>query len=388
MVKNLVGPPVTGDDFVGRINEINRAVSILEQGNSLLLASPRRVGKSSFSQKMLDVFAERGYKTVYIDLQGVGSEQEFGDCLADKLREIQSQEFSLSYLKDRIGGFLRKIKRLDVRGIGMEFRDNPEMFYKSVEGLLALEGKFLIVVDELAIFLQTLEETSGFEHVESFMNWFRKIRISKHENIRWVLCSSVSITNYVSKNKISHTINDVVPLNLGEMTTAESTELLQKLCDGAGIARFDDKQIDAVLTKIGWKLPFFIQSFFQYYQLGIKSGQYVEVPIEEVTDSIIGQIIREHQVSSWSERLSGYGKYERPAQALLNYLCQPSHRSQRSHLETVIAPACPNGEDVGIIYAEVRQLLENDGYLMETAEGEVVFRSPIIREYWFTKFVK
>ena len=40
MVKNLVGPPVTGDNFVGRRNEIERAVSILEQGNSLLLASP------------------------------------------------------------------------------------------------------------------------------------------------------------------------------------------------------------------------------------------------------------------------------------------------------------------------------------------------------------
>lgn len=388
MVKNLVGPPVTGDNFVGRTNEINRAASILEQGNSLLLASPRRVGKSSFSQKMLDVFAGKGYKTVYLDLQGVNSEQEFGDRLADKLREIQSQEFTLSYLKDKIGELLGKVKKLDVRGIGVEFRDDPEKFYKSVESLLASDGRFLIVVDELAIFLQALEETSGFEHVESFMNWFRKIRIDRHENIGWILCSSVSITNYVSKNRISHTINDIVSLSLGEMTAAEAIELLQELCDGAGIARFDDEQIGVILTGIGWKLPFFIQSFFQYYQSGIRSGQYIGIPIGEVTYSIIGQIIREHQVSSWSERLSGYGRYEKPAQVLLNYLCQPGHKSQRSHLETIIAPACPDGEDAGVVYAEVRQMLENDGYLMETGEGQVVFRSPIIRQYWFTKFVK
>lgn len=43
MAKNLVGPPVTGEDFIGRKNEIERAISILEQGNSILLASPRRV---------------------------------------------------------------------------------------------------------------------------------------------------------------------------------------------------------------------------------------------------------------------------------------------------------------------------------------------------------
>ena len=100
------------------------------------------------------------------------------------------------------------------------------------------------------------------------------------------------------------------------------------------------------------------------------------------------KIIKEHQISSWSERLSGYGKYERSAQTLLNYLCQPTHISRRNHLETIIARTCPKGDDVGVVLAEVKQMLENDGYLMETGEGEIVFRSPIIRQYWFTKFVK
>ena len=47
MVKNLVGPPVVGEDFVGRKEELAEAVRMISQGNSLLLASPRRVGKSS-----------------------------------------------------------------------------------------------------------------------------------------------------------------------------------------------------------------------------------------------------------------------------------------------------------------------------------------------------
>ena len=107
------------------------------------------------------------------------------------------------------------------------------------------------------------------------MNWFRKLRISTKDNIVWILCSSVSITNYLSNNKISHTINEVVSLSLGEMTDAEASELLQKLCEGAGIEIFDHNQIDVILKKIGWKLPFFIQNFFQYYKSGINTGQYV-----------------------------------------------------------------------------------------------------------------
>ncbi len=388
MVKNLIGPPVTGDNFIGRKREIEKAVSILEQGNSLLLASPRRVGKSSFSQKMLDIFSTKNYKPIYLDLQGVKSEQEFGDHLAEKLKEIQYLERVIPTIKDKIGSFFNKVKKIEIAKVGVEFRENPEKFYKAVENLLTTEEKFLIVVDELAIFLQTLENNSGLGNVELFMNWFRKIRIKRQENIVWILCSSISITNYASKNKISHTINDVVSLSLGEMTSDEASELLLKLCEGASINKFNNKQIDIILKKIGWKLPFFIQSFFHYYKQGINDGQYKDITTEKLVDLIIKQIIQEHQVSSWSERLTGYGKYENSAQTLLNYLCQPEHKSNRNHLETIIAPACPEGEDIGIVYAEVKQMLVNDGYLMETEDGEIVFRSPIIREYWFNKYVK
>lgn len=386
MTKNLVGPPVKGNDFIGRRNEIERAESILEEGNSLLLASPRRVGKSSFAQKMTDIFEEKGYKTIILDLQGIKSEQEFGDRLADSLRRKKAQESRLYPIRDKIGNLMRKVKKFEVKGIGVEFKDDPERFYKSVENLLAVNGKFLIVVDELAVFLQALENTSCFENVESFMNWFRKIRVTMNSNIVWILCSSVSITSYVSNNKISHTINDVVSLSLGEMTLSEARELLLKLCSSTKIETFSDDQIDIILTKIGWKLPFFIQYFFQYYHMDY--DKYHDVPIEDAADSIIEQIIKEHQISSWSERLSGYGRYEKAARALLNYLCQPKHKSQRQHLETIIASECPEGADVGVIYAEIRQMLENDGYIMETKEGEIVFRSPIIRQYWLTKFVK
>ena len=86
--------------------------------------------------------------------------------------------------------------------------------------------------------------------------------------------------------------------------------------------------------------------------------------------------------------MAGYGKYTKSAQLLLNYLCQPGHKSVRSHLETIVSSACPEGEDTAMVYAEVRQMLENDGYIMETESGDLIFRSPIIRQYWFSKFVK
>jgi len=51
--KNKIGPIVEGQDFVGRIKEQEDAWELLENGHSLILAAPRRVGKSSFSKKMI-----------------------------------------------------------------------------------------------------------------------------------------------------------------------------------------------------------------------------------------------------------------------------------------------------------------------------------------------
>ena len=82
MVKNLVGPPVVGEDFVGRKEELAEAVRMISQGNSLLLASPRRVGKSSFSKKLVEMFRREGVLAAYVDLQGVRTEQELGFLLA------------------------------------------------------------------------------------------------------------------------------------------------------------------------------------------------------------------------------------------------------------------------------------------------------------------
>ena len=91
MVKNLVGPPVVGEDFVGRKEELAEAVRMISQGNSLLLASPRRVGKSSFSKKLVEMFRREGVLAAYVDLQGVRTEQEFGDRMADAFRKIREE---------------------------------------------------------------------------------------------------------------------------------------------------------------------------------------------------------------------------------------------------------------------------------------------------------
>ena len=52
---NKVGPIVEGQDFFGRVKKLDDAWELIKNGHSLILAAPRRVGKSSFSKKMIEI---------------------------------------------------------------------------------------------------------------------------------------------------------------------------------------------------------------------------------------------------------------------------------------------------------------------------------------------
>ena len=51
-IKNVIGGVAEGKDFFGRTKELERAIELLEDGNNLILAAPRRVGKTSFARKI------------------------------------------------------------------------------------------------------------------------------------------------------------------------------------------------------------------------------------------------------------------------------------------------------------------------------------------------
>ena len=83
-ISNRVGPPVTGDDFFGRVEELSRAHEYLDSNHSLVLSAPRRIGKSSFAKRLITDKKELGWNCVYIDLEGVRTKDEFLQILINQ----------------------------------------------------------------------------------------------------------------------------------------------------------------------------------------------------------------------------------------------------------------------------------------------------------------
>lgn len=101
------------------------------------------------------------------------------------------------------------------------------------------------------------------------------------------------------------------------------------------------------------------------------------------------QLCSENYLSTWSERLSEYGEFELPARQLLKTLStQPSGMDRVAMMNVLMT-----GQDVsrveGVDYmlSKVLEMLENDGYILKNASIRA-FRSPLLRDYWFNKYVQ
>ena len=76
-INNITGSPVEGDNFFGREKELKYAWNHIRKGNSLILSAPRRVGKSSFAKKLLEIAKGEKWNTLEINLEEIKSEEGF-----------------------------------------------------------------------------------------------------------------------------------------------------------------------------------------------------------------------------------------------------------------------------------------------------------------------
>ena len=85
-MKNCVGQAVRGTDFWNRENEISTIWDKIDSGSHILLAAPRRVGKTSIMFHLED-FPKENYIVIYIDTESYENENEFWQKLFNTLLE-------------------------------------------------------------------------------------------------------------------------------------------------------------------------------------------------------------------------------------------------------------------------------------------------------------
>jgi len=385
-IKNIVGPPVTGNDFYGRAKELALAHDYLDTNHSLALSAPRRIGKSSFAKRLIDDKTSIGWNCVYIDLEGVRTRDEFLQILIDQFDKsgICTEAAHIA------GGILNRIIE-GVKGIGplkLDFSrpETSESLYTSLSEVIDHTKDTLVVIDELTLFLSVLDRGDN-SHTEAgfFLNWFRSLRQVTGSKIRWVFCGSVGLHNFTRMRNLSMTINDLVAFDFDALSDDEAKGLIMALSDAEHIP-FNDKMVTFLLDKIEWPIPYFIQLLFT----NLKNYPGAENGItEQMITSAFDRLAHGEDFSTWSERLSEYNGQEEGARLLMKELCKVENGLSRDQLLAIYmqySDKSPVNADNDL--SLILNMIEHDGYIVRADGGIRRFRSPLLRKWWYYKFVE
>lgn len=386
---NITGSPVEGNNFFGREKELEFAWEHLKKGNSMILPAPRRVGKSSFAKKLLAKAAEENWNSLELNLEQVASEEAFIRLLIEKLTNQSWWEGVKKKYGEKAERILTSIKpSIEYEGIKgtIEWQKRKENIYEELKSLLGHAEPPLIMVDEVTIYLNNClhDKEHGQQNISFFLNWLRSFRQVSNTKIRWIFCSSIGIDNFTNTHQLSHTFNDVPPFPLGAFDKPTSSQLLKNLAKSDNLT-ISDKDINYMLEKLGWWLPYFLQILHYKINYLVKIQDF---PINKSTiDTAYEQLSSENHLNIWDERLTDFGEYESYARKVLNHLCQTKTGASRGILIEKIQTPTTDSEAAELLTAKLLNMLQNDGYLIENQQ-KYLFRSPLLRDFWFNRFIK
>jgi len=375
-IKNITGAVAEGKNFFGRTKNIERAIESLEDGNSLILAAPRRVGKTSFARKLKDLLAEKGWNGFYIDLQKAPTEFDFMKLF---LKEVKGESWFEKNMPESI--------KFSYGDAAIEFNRQKYDFYRKIENALHHEEDTLIIFDEFIIFLDDVlrkkaGEENEFNSVIHFLNWLRGLRQTSGSKIRWIFCSSISIESYLHKHNLTKSINDLTPFKLGELEDDEPLLLVKALAQSKEID-FSNEHINYMLEKLGWKLPYYIQILFKEIVEVVRDGHTLS---NTTIDAAYNNLLEEDTYfNTWTERLSYYEEEKRFAKLILNELSKSKTGKKRTDIENLVYAELNDKEKTEELIQPLLKQLEADGYIMNDKDN-YMFRSPLLRDFWYNQF--
>lgn len=385
-MSNKIGPPVEGDDFFGREKEIKKANKLLDSSHSLLLSAPRRIGKSSLAKRLIEEKKNQRWKCVYIDLEETTTEDGFLNLVIEAFCKNGIWKQVAEGMSNGLTSVLESIEKISLGPVQFNFakKEDQEDLYKNLKELIRHDEDTFIVVDELTLFLTILSKgEDGVEKVAFILNWLRNLRQVSKTKVRWLFCGSVGLRNFTSAMNLGYTVNGLTEFSLDELSRDEAAGLLLELCKSENI-EMSDELVEYTLNKLYWNIPYFIQIIFSNL-----AEDYADKITREDIDTAYRKLCSENYLSTWSERLVEYGEYELPARQILKLLATRPEGIERKGMinNLMTGQNASKIEAVDYTLSKVLAMLENDGYIMKK-DALRMFRSPLLRDYWFDRFVQ
>lgn len=392
MTNIVVGPPVRNDDLYDREKLIDLIWRKLEKGN-ILLAAPRRFGKSSIMLNLRDSPRE-GVDVFFLDVEWIRNPSDF---IAEIITELLSKDSTKrlitsakSFPKRVLDLIKNNIDEIQYADIRIKLREElsgdwEELGKHLIEMIEKSQIKIVFTVDEFPVMIHEMSKKNS-EETKKFLNWFRFLRQSPEssENIRFVIGGSIGIERILSKIDSIAAINDLEKISVGAFDKNDAEKFIIKLFKSENVD-LGKENVDKILDLIGMHIPYFIQVLVSET---VKESRNQEIKIsKEFIEKVYGEKVLGVECRTYFEeyyvRLRRYYDplEEKSAKAILKAIAREGEMKPKKLYNIYLKAISKTDDTDGFTY--LMSDLENDFYIKFDVDKQTYsFASKILRDWW------
>lgn len=394
-----IGNYVTGDAFFDRQQEMADFLDLLVNRENVLMAAPRRIGKTSMMQEAIRLVDGR-LICLYVDLQSARSAADLVAELAKATRPHESiWNRTVDVFGHAVSGVKDRLESISAFEIGIKFRSamTEAEWQEKGERLLGIlagaERPVVVMFDELPVLLNrmladTKSEGEGRKRVDLLMSWLRQAAIAHRGKISFVVAGSIGMDSILRRIGLSATINHYAIFKLRPWEDSVALDFLRKAGEKNGLA-WDKGAAERMIELLGFLIPHHVQLFLGEMLTYCRRKRIAQVSLDVVEAvyktemlGIPGHMGLDHM----EERLSTAFDDREKGVALV-ILTEASVRDGIGwkRAKAICGKFEIPDEEAGDMLRDVFDVLEYDGYL-EYRGDTYVFVSNLLKDWWKNRF--
>ena len=376
----VIGDAAKGSNFYLRNDIVENVWEELKKGNSVLLAAPRRVGKTSIMQYM-EQNPDNDYKLIFSNIQGINSANEFFERIYTLLLNcLNTMQQGIRWFNN----FKNKIKITSISINSITFETTPTDFLRATNDLLTEINNIpeieniILLLDELPEVLFRINREDAISTLKNLRHWRQQPEMNK--KVKFVLAGSIGIHYVVDKIEKRNTdLNDLRIIDFKPLSENEAFKYIDWATEGATVT-YNLELKEYLLSKIQYFVPYFINLLLDEINTQAKKTDNPKITTQGI-DTAFDIVVRHSDYfKDWKQRLQDYMPKE-DFDFVNEILIHTAHKGHIS-LQEIYDKAVKHNKTAD--YMDFIEDLEKDGYITEI-EGEYRFMSPFLSAFWKKK---
>jgi len=351
---------------------------------NLLMLAPRRIGKTVLLNRLHEMATQQRYRAIILDVEGFHDEKDlFRQCCA----AIQEE---LSTGGSVMAAFTHRLKQI-VRGSATEGSDWRQILVQTDWQVFAdqlfshlddhgEEPPWLILVDELPVFLKSLHSAEGRASIEEFLYWLRGVR-QKYRNVRWLYAGSIGLDTVAREQNVEGALNDLHPVTIEPFTEEIAAAFLVNIAERRNCT-FEEQAVRHTIDRLGWLSPYYLERIAEDACLNSDRGTAIGIRAVDLAMDQLLDLSKRIYWSSWREHLDR--NFSEPTRGHLYAILEFVAQSKVGATWNLILTSM-NVDSDKLTQIELRNLIDtlvSDGYLIRGNDQLYKFRMNLLREWW------